>query len=127
MHGRHYDSRFLSFSTTSRFSSFSADPSEVSKRDEASPYFPSGTSSPALASVSFLLRSSMSLKRFMPVPARSEVQRDGRGGHDQRETGKRPSKPSGDAVAHPTDSSTVLSCSFCHDTTLQHYRLCSVT
>src|SRR5215208_5159991 len=33
-----------------------------------SPFFSLGTSSPALASVSFLLRSSMSLKRFIPIP-----------------------------------------------------------
>ena len=67
--GRRYASRSrsLSFSTTSRFSSFSAGSSDVSKREESSPFFPLGTSSPALASVSFLLRSSMSLKRFMPI------------------------------------------------------------
>src|SRR3712207_725780 len=70
MCGQRYDSRsrFLSFSTTSRFSSLSGGPSEACRREEASPFFPLGTSSPALGSVSFLLRSSMSLKRFMPVP-----------------------------------------------------------
>jgi hypothetical protein len=42
---------------------------------------------------------------------------------------QRPSDPSGDAVAHPTDSSPLIlfSCPFCHNPTLQHYRLQSVT
>src|SRR3712207_5450070 len=69
MNGRRYvsRSRFLSFSTTSRFSLSSAGPSEACRREGASPLFLVGSLSPALASVSFLLRSSMSLKRFIPI------------------------------------------------------------
>src|SRR5215212_8736346 len=41
---------------------------------------------------------------------------------------QRPSEPcGGDAVAHPTQSSLPFLCPFCHNTTLQHYRLPSVT
>jgi len=61
-------SRSLSFSTTSRFSSSSAGPSEACRREEASPFSSLGISSPALASVSFRLRYSTSLQRFMPMP-----------------------------------------------------------
>src|SRR5215208_6497221 len=40
---------------------------------------------------------------------------------------QRPSEPCGDAGAHPTQSSHPFLCPFCHNTTLQHYRLPSVT
>src|SRR5215211_1308626 len=41
---------------------------------------------------------------------------------------QRPSEPcGGDAGAHPTQSSLPFLCPFCHNTTLQHYRLPSVT
>src|SRR5215218_9867386 len=41
---------------------------------------------------------------------------------------QRPSEPCGaDAGAHPTQSSLPFLCPFCHNTTLQHYRLPSVT
>src|SRR5215203_793891 len=60
-------SRSLSFSITSRFSRPSTGSLEVSSREDASPFFASGTSSPALASLAVLLRSSTSLQRFMPI------------------------------------------------------------
>ena len=40
---------------------------------------------------------------------------------------QRPCEPCGGAVAYPTDSSTLFPCPFCHNTTLQHYPLPSVT
>jgi hypothetical protein len=46
--------------------------SEVRRREEVSPFFFSETLSPALASFSFLLRSSVPpLQRFMPIPSPS--------------------------------------------------------
>src|SRR5215203_4170606 len=36
-------------------------------------------------------------------------------------------QPRGDASAHLTDPSTLFPCPFCHNHTLQHYRLPSVT
>ena len=30
-------------------------------------------------------------------------------------------------MAHPTDSSTLFACPFCHNPTLQHYRLLNAT
>src|SRR5215210_6147750 len=57
-------------------------------RDEASPFFPSGTSSPALASFSFLLRSSMPpLQRFMPIPLPPPSYRDAAPGDPRRWVG----------------------------------------
>jgi hypothetical protein len=55
--------------------------------------------------------------------------RDGSNAQEKRDRGKGPGKPSGGVTAHPTYSSTSLffPCPFCHDTTLQHHRLLSVT
>jgi hypothetical protein len=38
-----------------------------------------------------------------------------------------PCEPCCGAVTRPTDSSGLLSCPFCHNATLLHYRLLSVT
>src|SRR5215207_9947978 len=46
---------------------------------------------------------------------------------DHADRTQRPSEPCGGAAAHPIDSSTLLPCPFCHNTTLQHDRLQSVT
>src|SRR5215210_2510602 len=52
-----------------------------------------------------------------------EGERDeGYAGHPQR-----PSQPGSGVGAQPTDSSPLFPCPFCHDTTLQQYRLLNVT
>ena len=56
-----------------------------------------------------------------------DVQQDAGQEHGHTETGERPRQPGGGTVTQPTDSSALLPCSFCHDVTLQHYRLASVT
>src|SRR5215204_33440 len=50
------------------------------------------------------------------------------GGQSQGECPQRPGEPGGAAMVHPIGSALLpLSCSFCHNTTLQHHRLKSVT
>src|SRR5215204_29904 len=48
-------------------------------------------------------------------------------GQSHGECPQRPGQPCSSAVAHPIDSSTLFPCPFCHNPTLQHYRLPSVT
>src|SRR5215217_5782709 len=48
-------------------------------------------------------------------------------GQSHGECPHRPGEPGGGAAAHPIDSSSLSPCSFCHNPTLQHYRLSSVT
>src|SRR5215208_8033247 len=45
----------------------------------------------------------------------------------QRQRTHRPREPRSRVAAHPTASSTLFPCPFCHNTTLQHDRLPSVT
>src|SRR5215217_4172174 len=56
-----------------------------------------------------------------------EVEQEGERDEYQARHPQRPSKPGSASGAHPTDSSLALPCFFCHDTTLQHYRILSLT
>jgi hypothetical protein len=49
------------------------------------------------------------------------------GDQDERQAAQRPGQPCGGTAAHPTDFLPVFPCPFCHNPTLQRYRLPNVT
>src|SRR5215213_4903968 len=62
-----------------------------------------------------------------PLRGGVEVEQDREHHEHYAQRPQRPCQPCGGAALHSTDSSTLFHCPFCHNPTLQHYRLLNAT